>query len=171
MRMTRVIEPGLVTQTDRVDHECVALVPADRVAHPGRVRALGVFLIHRDGPPNACELIEDVHNLGSLNHRKFPWIHPNSGYTRRVAVPLNRIINVRESLFGAEWRPRVLPFSRCPRRHRSQLRFSAEWVGGIPSIYSYTVGSGGPETGQIRRVSGRLGLFGICGSLLRSGLC
>src|ERR1700682_6355422 len=125
-----------------------------------------MFLVHRDGPPNACELIEDVHNLGSLNRRKFPWIHPNSGYTRRVAVPLNRIINVCESLFGAEWRPRVLPFSRCPRRHRSQLRFSAVWVGGVPGIYPYTVGSGGPETGKIRRGGRRLGRVRICCFLL-----
>src|SRR6267378_6490000 len=170
MWMARVIEPGLVTQTDRVDHERVALIPANRVAHPGNVRVLGMFPIHRDGPPNARELIEDVYYIGSLNHRKFPWVHPNAGNAWRVAVPLNWIVGVLEGLFGPKRRPGLLPFRRCPGSHGSQFRLLAVRVGGIPCVYPYAVWSGGPKSGQIGCVRRRMRLFGFCRFGPRGGL-
>ena len=170
VRMAGVIEPGLVVERDRVDDECVALVPSDRVAHPCRVRVLAMFGNHRDGPPNASKLIENVYHLWSLNYRKLPGIHVNARYAGRIAVPLNRIVDALESLLGPKGRPRFLPFGRCPGGHGSQLRFLAERVGGVPSVYPYAVGSGSPKTGKIRRVGRRLGRLSLCRSLLRSSL-
>src|SRR5260370_38841716 len=130
-----------------------------------------MFLIHSHGPPNASEFIEYIYHLGSLNHRKFPRVHPNAGYTRRITIPLNRIIDALKGLFGPKWRSRFLPFSRCPRGHGSQFGLLAEWVGGVPGVYPYTVGAGGPETGQIRRVSRHLGRLAPRRPLFRNALC
>src|SRR5258708_34067650 len=117
-----------------------------------------MFLIHSDSPTNASEFIEYIYHLGSLNHRKLPRVHPNAGYTRRITIPLNRVIDAVEGLFGPKWRSRVLPFSGCPRGHGSQFGLLAEWVGGIPGVYPYTVGAGGPATGRTRHVSRPLGV-------------
>src|SRR5579864_4305638 len=43
VRKARAVDPSLLVETNRVNHEGVSFIPANRIAHPRRVRVFGML--------------------------------------------------------------------------------------------------------------------------------
>src|ERR1700688_3208875 len=68
MRITKLIEPGSVVKTGRVNDECASVPFANRVSEPSRVRILGKFSpVRPDFAPCVIPLEELQHPARNLN--------------------------------------------------------------------------------------------------------
>ena len=167
MRMAYLINPRFIVKSDRVDDQSISLISPDRVAHPSGVRIFGVLLVQRDEPPNAGVLVQDVHNIGSLNEYELVRITVEARDARRVAILLDRVGHVVEGGARAKRRPRSLHLLLGPRRHRHLFRLFAGRIHWVPT---HRAAFSQPISGQIRHCSSRRRRRRLAGSGPRRSL-
>src|SRR5258707_1075502 len=83
MREARAVEPCLVIESNRVDHQRVSFPPADRVAHPRGIQIFGV-LVGAGGinlPHKVIELEEFDYTAWRLNDLERKGMHVDSRHT------------------------------------------------------------------------------------------
>src|SRR6202030_3743759 len=67
MRRAVIVDESAIAQPDRVDHELVAFVMADRFAVPGRLHMLRMWYVQINVARLGVELVDVDDHLGRLN--------------------------------------------------------------------------------------------------------
>src|SRR5215468_6918658 len=162
VRMAHLIEPCLVVESDRVDHERVAVfVVADRMPPPLRIGIVGVLLVQPDDAEKGTDLVQDVDGLWRLDEPRLDGPEVDVWHPRRLAVDDLRIggrLEVRIRARRGLLRQRLRAGPRLIRDVVFVAALSAADVGEAEALsHAASRAVGQPVAGQVGNARGVLG--------------